>query len=76
MPVASKLPPLMLQESRETLLRLKRMAGFESQDFDPMVTSNALSLLLSGLWSSSSHNALLHQTHRRGTPISAPWVTS
>lgn len=27
-----------LQESREVLLRLKRMAGFESQDFDSQVT--------------------------------------
>lgn len=27
-----------LQESRETLLRLKRMAGFESQNFDPIVS--------------------------------------
>ena len=26
-----------LQESRATLERLKRMAGFESQDFDPLV---------------------------------------
>ena len=29
---------LLLQESRETLARLKRMAGFESQDFDPLDT--------------------------------------
>ena len=27
-----------LQESIETLLRLQRMAGFESQNFDPQVT--------------------------------------
>ena len=27
----------MLQESRETLFRLQRMAGFESQNFDPQV---------------------------------------
>ena len=29
---------LPLQESRETLARLKRMAGFEAQDFDPIVS--------------------------------------
>ena len=26
-----------MQESRETLFRLQRMAGFESQNFDPQV---------------------------------------
>lgn len=30
-------PPQDAEESRETLGRLKRMAGFEAQDFDPMV---------------------------------------
>jgi chloride channel 7 len=35
--------PLDAEESRETLGRLKRMAGFESQDFDPVVSCAELS---------------------------------
>lgn len=30
-------PNTLSQESRDTLARLKRMAGFEAQDFDPVV---------------------------------------
>lgn len=40
MSISSKLR--VLQESRATLERLKRMAGFESQDFDPLVRSCTL----------------------------------
>ena len=67
----SKLPPVVLQESRETLLRLKRMAGFESQDFDPLVTSNAWSPLLSGLWSCPLVQELQHRRHSSSTAASA-----
>ena len=36
----------MLQESRETLFRLQRMAGFESQNFDPQVSCHLKILIL------------------------------
>ena len=42
-PIPSSLhgAPETAEESREVLARLKRMAGFESQDFDPGVRASA-----------------------------------
>ncbi len=52
-PIPSSLhgAPETAEESREVLARLKRMAGFESQDFDPGVRSlNLNRLLASRAW--------------------------
>ena len=37
-----KVAECLMQESRETLFRLQRMAGFESQNFDPQVLHHIL----------------------------------
>jgi len=43
--------PSTAAESREVLARLKRMAGFESQDFDPMVLPYPTCSFCRGSWS-------------------------
>ena len=66
----------MLQESRETLFRLQRMAGFESQNFDPQVPCHCTAS--SCMWSHSldpchvtmyTHKALSTATQPASGPL-------
>lgn len=62
---------LNVQEGRETLARLKRMAGFESQNFDPMVSLPTLPLESRAMADSAQPNAATATT-LENQPLTRP----
>ena len=67
-PIPSSLhgAPETAEESREVLARLKRMAGFESQDFDPGVRASV------AICTCEAHSVQLCEVGWRKTSI--PWA--
>lgn len=47
-----------MQESKESLERLRRMGQFEAQDFDVVVSSETVHILMYSLWLASAHQIL------------------